>query len=127
MAINITATNVKLWKNEHATRNGGKFYTYSISINKKMQDGSYKNKGIKVMTSRENRIPDEIPSGSFCDIEGFMTLEIFQGRDGEVANPAIFANSIKFKDYEAQAAPPDSRYLDEIGDSFASMEEDIPF
>ena len=47
MSINVECKNVKLWKNEHEGRKG-KFYTYSVSVSKKMKDGSYKNKGMRV-------------------------------------------------------------------------------
>ena len=114
MSINVEAKNVKLWKNEHEGRKGT-WYTYSISVSKKMKDGSYKNKSMKVYPN--GGLPKDLPNGATCDIEGFLTLDIWEGRDGEVANPMIFANTIKFRDYESQ----------EYGDSFAEAEEDIPF
>jgi hypothetical protein len=114
MSINVEAKNVKLWKNEHEGRKG-KWYTFSISASKKMQDGSYKNKSIRVFS--KDGIPTEIPNGSVCDINGFLTLDIFQGRDGEVSNIALYANEIKFRDYESQ----------DYGDSFEELDEDVPF
>ena len=114
MGIDVKANNVKLWKNEHEGRKG-KWYTYSISVSKKMKDGSYKNKGIKVYPAEG--LPRELPNGATCDIEGFMTLDVFEGRDGEVMNPMIYAKTIKFRDYESQ----------NLGDSFEELDEDVPF
>lgn len=111
MSINIEANNVKLWKNEREGRKG-KFYTYSISNSKKMKDGTYKNKGIKVIYPQG--LPNELPNGATCDIKGFLTLDVWEGRDGEVANHAIFAQEIKFHD------------LDDV-DSFEQLDEDVPF
>ena len=115
MSINVEAKNVKLWKNAHEGRNGT-FYTYSISASKKMQDGTYKNKSVKVFL--KGGLPDEIPSGAMCDISGFLTLDIYEGKNGEVSNVAIYANEIKFHDWEAQ---------DDYPDNFSQAEEDIPF
>lgn len=114
MSIDVSAKNVKLWKNEHEGRKGT-WYSYSISASKRMQDGSYKNKGMKVFT--KNGIPAEVPNGAMCDIEGFITLDVWDGRDGEVSNIAIYATEIKFHDHESQ----------DYGDNFAQAEEDIPF
>lgn len=113
MSINVECKNVKLWKNEHEGRKGT-FYTYSVSVSKKMKDGSYKNKGMKVYP--KDGLPNDLPNGATCDIEGFLTLDIFQGRDGEVMNPMIYANTIKFHDYE-----PDDY------DSFEQLDSEIPF
>ena len=114
MSIDVTAKNVKLWKNEHEGRNG-KFYTFSVSASKKMQDGSYKNKGMRVFSKN---IPDEVPNGSLVDIHGFLTLDIYSGRDGEVSNIAIYANEVIFHDYDAQ---------ENYGDSYEQLDEDVPF
>ena len=119
MSIDVHAKNVKLWKNEREGSRGT-FYTYSISISKKMKDGTYKNKGIKLITGRYVVIPQEVPTGALCDIEGFMTLDVYEGRDGEVSNPAIFATKIMFKDYEAN-----DEYADV--DSYEQLDEDVPF
>ena len=114
MSINVECKNVKLWKNEHEGRKGT-FYTYSVSVSKKMKDGSYKNKGMKVYP--KDGLPNDIPNGAVCDIEGFMTLDVYESRNGEVSNPMIYANSIKFHDYEAQGDY----------DSFEQLDEDVPF
>lgn len=114
MSIDVNAKNVKLWKNEHEGRKGT-WYSYSISVSKKMKDGSYKNKGMKVYP--KNGLPKDLPNGASCDIEGFLTLEVWEGRDGEVVTPMIFANTIKFHDYESQ----------DYGDSFEALDEDVPF
>lgn len=118
MSINIEAKNVRLWKNEHEGRKGT-FFTYSISVSKKMKDGSYKNKGMKVYP--KDGLPNDIPNGSTVDIEGFLTLDIFQGRDGEVMNPMIYANKIVFRDMDTPSQ--EDGYMD----SYESLAEDIPF
>ena len=113
MSINVECKNVKLWKNEHEGRKGT-FYTYSISVSKKQKDGSYKNKGMKVYP--KDGLPNDLPNGATCDIEGFLTLDIFQGRDGEVMNPMIYANTIKFHDYD----------FDDV-DGYEQLDAEIPF
>jgi hypothetical protein len=113
MSINVDCKNVKLWKNEHEGRKGT-FYTYSVSVSKKMKDGTYKNKSMKVYP--KDGLPSDLPNGATCDIEGFLTLDIFQGRDGEVMNPMIYANNIKFHDYD----------FDDV-DGYEQLDADIPF
>ena len=113
MSINVECKNVKLWKNEHEGRKGT-FYTYSVSVSKKQKDGTYKNKGMKVYP--KDGLPNDLPNGATCDIEGFLTLDIFQGRDGEVMNPMIYANNIKFHDYD----------FDDV-DGYEQLDADIPF
>lgn len=113
MSINVECKNVKLWKNEHEGRKGT-FYTYSVSVSKKMKDGTYKNKGMKVYP--KDGLPNDLPNGATCDIEGFLTLDIFQGRDGEVMNPMIYANTIKFHDYD----------FDDV-DGYEQLDAEIPF
>lgn len=115
MSINVEARNIKLWKNAREGRDGRKWYTYSVSVPRKMADGSYENKSLRLFTARDISIPDEIPNGALVDIDGFLTLDIYEGKDGEVKNIALFANQIKFKDNEAN----------ESNDSFSSF--DIPF
>ena len=112
MSINVECKNVKLWKNEHEGRKG-KFYTYSVSVSKKQKDGSYKNKGMKVYP--KDGLPNDLPNGATCDIEGFLTLDVYTGRDGEVATPMIYANNIKFHDIDLDL------------DSFEQLDEDVPF
>lgn len=112
MSIEVNAKNMRLWKNEHEGRKGT-FYTYSVSNSKKMKDGTYKNKGIKVIYTKG--LPKELPNGAMCDIVGFLTLDVWEGRDGEVANHAIFAQEIKFHDFEEDV------------DSFEQLDEDVPF
>ena len=118
MSIDVHAKNVKLWKNEHESRKGT-FYTYSVSVSKKLKDGSYKNKGMKVIYSQG--IPSEVQNGATCDIDGFLTLDVWEGRNGEVVTPALYAKEIKFHDFEPQ------NYEEDYGDNFAQAEEDIPF
>ena len=119
MSIDVYAKNVKLWKNEHDGRKGT-WYTYSISVSKKNRDGSYKNKGMKVYP--KDGLPADLPNGAMCDIEGFMTLDVWDGRDGEVVNPMIFATNIKFHDYESQGLS-----SEDLGDSYEQLDEDMPF
>lgn len=118
MGINIEAKGVKLWKNEHEGRKG-KFFTYSISIGKKMQDGTYKNKAIKVYP--KGGLPNEVPNGSTVDIEGFLTLDIYNSRSGELTQPMIYANKIVFRDMDTPSQE------DDYMDSYESLAEDIPF
>lgn len=86
--LNITGNNVKLWKNEHDGRNG-KFYTYSIGVNKKVGD-RYVTKSVKVRLAREIEDNWSIPSGAPIDFEGFPTLEIYTDREGNERRDVIF-------------------------------------
>ena len=113
MGFDVNAKNVKLWKNEHEGRKG-KFYTFSVSASKKMQDGTTKYKSMRVFSKD---IPQDIPNGTLVDIEGFITLDVYSGRDGEVSNIAIYAQKITAHDWEDQ----------DLGDNFDKLEEDIPF
>lgn len=111
MSIDVSAKNIKLWKNEHEGRNGA-WYTYSVSVSRKQPDGTYKNKGMRVMFPKDTYIPEELPNGSNCDIEGFLTLRTYESRGEEVSEIALFASKIVFKDYDSQ---------------FEEVDEDVPF
>lgn len=122
MSNEIKFTNAKLWKNERKKRDGGKFYTYTVSVSKKMKDGSYKNKSLRLFPAET--LPEDLPSGAVCDIEGFLTLDIYQGREGEVAEYMVYANEIIFHDASIPSRVP-SR--DDGLDSFEQLDEDVPF
>ena len=119
--FDVKVTDAKLWKNKHQGRKGT-FYTYSIGVSKKMQDGTFKNKYMRVFP--KDGLPNDIPNGSSCDIEGFLTLDVFTGRDGEISNFALYANTIKFHDYESQQ---NSRGYDNDFAGFSETDDDLPF
>lgn len=119
MSNSITFTNTKLWKNEHEGRKGT-WYTFSVSVSKKMQDGSYKNKGMRVFSKEP--IPNEVPNGTLVDIDGFLTLDAYEGRNGEVTNIALFATNIDYKDWEGELSDPTEEYGD-----YGTVEEGVPF
>ena len=117
MAINIKGENLKLWIGEHQKQDGGTWRDYSFGINKKNQDGTYVNGYIRAKFIGEARnIPEDLPNGTKCDIEGYIGLDHFVRRDGtEVKNPIIKVTAVKFHD------------LPEPIDSFDEIDEDVPF
>lgn len=119
MSIDIKGKNVKLWKNEHETKDGRKFCTFSVSASRKMQDGTYRNKSVKLNTSKTIKIPNDVPSGTMVDFEGFLTLDVYTDRDGnEKSEVAIFVTDLKYQEFFPSA---------DDDDSFEQMAEDIPF
>ena len=117
MAISISGKDMKLWIGEHQKQDGGVWRDYNFGISKKNQDGSYVNGYIRAKFIGEARnIPEDLPNGTKCDIEGYIGLDHFVKRDGtEVKNPIIMVTSVKFHD------------LPEPIDSFDEIDEDVPF
>lgn len=124
MALDIKGKNVKLWVNEHDGRNGGKFYTYAVSVSRKGADGNYVNKSVRLVAGRDVTIPDGLISGTSVDFEGFLTLNLYTDKDGvDRSDISIFATSIHFNDFEYGG----TEQLAMAEDSFANVEDDIPF
>lgn len=117
MAINISGKDLKLWIGEHQKQDGGTWRDYSFGINKKNQDGTYVNGYLRAKFVGEAReIPEDLPNGTKCDIEGYIGLEHYIKRDGtEMKNPMIMVTKVKFHD------------LPEPIDGFDEIDEDMPF
>ena len=114
--MDVSGKNQKVWCNEHQKRDGSKWYEYNVSISKKKQDGSYVNAYIKVKFSKDVDIEDPIPNGVKMDYEGFMTVDEYTDRDGNIVRkPMLFVTKAVFPELESSF------------DSFAEVEEAIPF
>lgn len=119
--MDVTGNNVKLWKNEHAKQDGSKWFDYSVGVSKKKQDGSYVNTYMKVKFGRDIFVPDELPNGTQVDFEGYLTVDHYTGREGEVKKPMIMITSAKFHDL------PDTKRDGYDADGFSEAMDDIPF
>lgn len=113
--MDVIAKRAKLWRKDIEGKNGI-FHKYTVGITRKTQDGKYVNAYIPVVFSKRAEAPDEIPNGTLCDFEGFMSVESYTDRDGNARNtPQIVIMSIEFDDPT-------------IGvDSFEQASDDIPF
>lgn len=113
--MDIRESKAKLWRKDFQGKNGV-FHRYSVSISKKMQDGNYVNAYIPVVFSRKAEAPEDIPNGTLCSIEGFMSVDSYTDRDGNTrTTPQIVIMSIEFDDPTIGA------------DSFSQAEVEIPF
>ena len=110
--LNFSGNNVKLWVNEHDSSKG-KWKSYSISISKKDESGNWLNKPVKLYIKKDIEVPDGLKSGDLIDFEGFPTLDVYRGKDGqEHREIMIVAQKVNFKRYD---------------DSFEQLDEDLPF
>ena len=115
--MDVSDKNAKLWVNEHKKRDGGKWYDYSLGASRKLMEGGWANISIKAKFSKDVAVPEPLANGTKISYEGFMTVDIYEDRDGnEVRKPMIMITKASFPELE-----------DIPVDSFASMEEDIPF
>lgn len=113
--MDVSEKKAKLWRREYQGRNGA-FFRYSVGVSRKMQDGSYANAYIPVIFSKKAEAPDDIPNGTVCSIEGFMSVDSYTDKDGNARNtPQIVVTSVEFDDPTVGV------------DSFESASDDIPF
>lgn len=113
--MDVTAKKAKLWRKDIQGRNGT-FHRYTVSINRKTQDGKFVNAYMPVVFSKRAEAPDEIPNGALCDFEGFMSVDSYTDKDGNTRNtPQIVIMSIEFDDPTVGA------------DGFEKAESDLPF
>lgn len=118
--LDLIGKDVKLWVNAHEGKDGRPWYTYSVSISKKVED-KYVNKGVKIIFGRDTEIPRGLKNGDKIDFQGFPTLDIYTDRDGnERREIAIFAKTVRFLDYED-----DDSYEEYEG--YDTVQEHIPF
>lgn len=123
MSLDISGKNVKLWVNEHEGKNGGKFNSYAISVSRKLQNGEYVNKSVRLTIGKEVYIPDNLGNGATIDFDGFLTLNVYTDRNGnEQREVQIYATSVDFNDL---GTPTRNDVQEEY--TFAEVEEDIPF
>ena len=113
--MDVSEKKAKLWRKEFQGKHGT-FYRYSVSISRKTQEGNYVNAYLPVMFSKKAEAPDDIPNGTVCSIEGFMSVDSYTDKDGNVRNtPQIVVTSVEFDDPAVGV------------DSFESASDYIPF
>ena len=118
MSIDVTGKNVKLWKNERQGNNGNHWFEYSIGVSKKNKYGKYTNGYVRVKFGRDVVDPSEVPNGSNMNFSGYLTLDVYTNKQGEeVKRDMIMITEASFPDLA----------LDDIPDSFAQADDDIPF
>ena len=109
--MDVSGKNVKIWRKDLKRKDGKEFYKYTASIGKKMDDGTWINAYIPVFFTKKADAPDKIENGTVCDFEGFMSVESYRDKEGNVkTTPQIVITSALFD-----------------GDGFKQAEEDIPF
>ena len=95
--LDIKGQDVRLWINPHEGRSGT-WYSYSTSISKKVDD-KYVNKYVKLILSKDIKVPSGLENGSLVDFEGFPMLDVYTDRDEvEHREVAIFVKKMTFKD-----------------------------
>ena len=108
--MEVSAKKAKIWRKDIEGKNGT-FHKYTVSVSKKNQDGKYVNAYIPVVFSKKADAPEKIENGALCDFEGFMSVESYTDRDGNVRNsPQIVIMSALFEE-----------------DGFEQAEAEIPF
>ena len=118
--LDIIGKDVKLWVNTHETRKGT-FDTYTISVSKKVED-KYVNKPVRLIFSKDTKVPNGLKSGDRVDFEGFPSLDIYTDRYGnERRDIVIFAKTVRFLDHEDDADEED------LYAGFGQAADDIPF
>lgn len=131
MSLDVTGKNVRLWKNERSSKNGRTWNDYSIGVSKKKQSGGYVNGYIKVKFGRDVVVPDEIPNGAKMDFEGYISLDVYEDRNGqEVKKDMIMITRASFHDlYGDDDSRGNYTSTSDYGDidSFEQAEDDIPF
>lgn len=111
MSSKVKFENVKLWSREWEEGR----YTYSVQVSSKKQDGSYDNTYLPVRF--KSGVP-HISNGSRVNLDGFLTCGV--KKDGTKYI------QMQVMDYEVLFDKPDDSADDEL-DSFAEVEEDLPF
>lgn len=113
--MDVKAKGAKIWRKDVEGKNGT-FYKYTTSVSKKTQDGEFVNAYIPVYFTKKADAPEKIENGAKCDFEGFMSVESYKDKDGNVRNsPQIVIMSVTFDDLTTGV------------DSFEQAEEEIPF
>lgn len=109
--MEVSEKNAKIWRKDFKGKDGKTFHRYSVSIGRKLDNGSWVNAYIPVVFSKKADAPEKIENGALCDFEGFMSVESYTDRDGNTRNtPQIVIMSALFE-----------------GDNFSQAEEEIPF
>lgn len=120
MGIDIKGTKCKLWKSEHPSKDGnGKWFSYTVGVSRKNQDGTYLNAYQDVEFSRNAAIPDEVPNGADIEFEGFMTCKPRRDKDGRTYNrPYVLITKAVFPGLVDDGFDPEG---------YEALDDDIPF
>ena len=114
--MDVSERNARIWRKDIEGKNG-MFHAYSTSISSKNQDGSYSRAYMDVKFSRRSGAPEKISNGAKCDFRGFMTVGSYTDKEGkERTKPVIMIMECAFENDP-----------EDMGDSFAQADEDIPF
>ena len=114
VAVDVIEKKAKIWRKDLEGKNGP-FYRYSVSVSKKMEDGTYINAYIPIKFSKKSGAPEKIPNGASCSLEGFMSVDSYRDKEGKQVNTAtIIAMKVSFDG-------------EDLPDSFEQAEEEIPF
>lgn len=109
--MNVSEKKAKIWRKDHEGKNGP-WYSYSVSISKKNEDGTYTNAYLPIRFTKKSGAPEKIENGTVCSITGFMSVDSYKDKDGNERNtPQIIVMT----------------YDDGSADGFREAEEDIPF
>ena len=110
----IKGENCKMWINEHEGKNG-KWYTYAVSVSRKDENGDYQRKSVRLVIPKSVHVPNGLKSGTAIDFEGFPSIDIYTGKDGQEHREIMFvAQKVKFREVD-------------VYDSFEQLDEDMPF
>lgn len=116
--MNVSEKNARVWRKDIEGRNGT-FYRYTVSVSKKLEDGSYLTAYMPIRFTKRANMPEKIENGARCDFSGFLSVDAYPDKEGnEVKQIIIVAMNARLTD----GGDPS-----EGVDSFAEAEDDIPF
>lgn len=117
---NVIFQNQKIWRKDYEGQNGT-FSVYNISISKKKQDDSWVNAYLKIKFSQSAEAPEKISNGTVADLEGFLTVDSYKGKNGkDVSQLMLMVTKLNIAEEFAS--------VDDIEtDNFTQAAEDIPF
>ncbi len=122
--MNVSGENTRVWINERQKRDGGKWNDYSIGVSKKKEDDSYVTVYFKARFTKDVRLPDPMPNGIKMDYDGFMSVDDYPDKDGNIVKrPLVVVTRAEFE----TALPDRAKFADTETDSFSAAEDDIPF
>ena len=116
--MNISEKGARVWRKDIEGRNGT-FYRYSVSINKKREDGSYARKYMPIRFAQRANMPEKIENGAKVDFSGFLSVEERPDKDGNTVTEFVII--------AMNASLVDGGDPTQGVDSFAEAETDIPF
>ena len=115
--MNVSEKKARIWRKDFEGKNGV-YHRYTIRIRSKNDDGtSGASYYMPIKFSKKCGAPEKITNGAYCDFEGFLTTDSYTNKEGkEVVNPQIIVMKVHFEGD-----------VEDGGDSFSEMEEEVPF